>query len=97
MSSYLIKHSAVGSLIRYATQGNLHFSRSQAKNISPASSSPISSSPGSVADDVSDQEKNESAIAATNIVDWSGPDDPSNPQNWPTYQKVIITVVLWYV
>jgi hypothetical protein len=28
-----------------------------------------------------------------NIVDWDGPNDPANPQNWPRKKKVI-TVVL---
>lgn len=29
-----------------------------------------------------------------NLVDWEGPDDPGNPQNWPVWKKWIITVSL---
>jgi hypothetical protein len=24
----------------------------------------------------------------TNVIDWNGPDDPDNPQNWPRWLKV---------
>ena len=26
-----------------------------------------------------------------NLVDWDGPDDPTNPRNWPFRRKAIIT------
>ncbi|GAB7361428.1 hypothetical protein MBLNU230_g1484t1 [Neophaeotheca triangularis] len=29
----------------------------------------------------------------TNIVDWDGPDDPENPQNWPLPKKLWITAI----
>ena len=29
-----------------------------------------------------------------NLVDWDGPDDPDNPQNWTRSRKWVITVVL---
>ncbi|KAL0261341.1 hypothetical protein SLS55_002771 [Diplodia seriata] len=31
--------------------------------------------------------------ADTQILDWSGPDDPENPYNWPKSRKTIITAV----
>ncbi|KAG7195631.1 uncharacterized protein KQ657_003398 [Scheffersomyces spartinae] len=31
------------------------------------------------------------------IVDWDGEDDPENPQNWPTYQKVIFASLVGFL
>lgn len=28
-------------------------------------------------------------------LDWNGPDDPDNPQNWPLWQRVYHTYVLF--
>jgi DHA1 family multidrug resistance protein-like MFS transporter len=69
------------------------------KDVSPASTSINSATPrpsGST-EDVSDLDKEETDIAITNIVDWSSPEDPSNPQNWSFRQKLTVTAVLWYV
>jgi hypothetical protein len=35
-------------------------------------------------------EKDVPAEADQNIVWWTGPDDPLNPYNWPTWRKVVI-------
>jgi MFS transporter, DHA1 family, multidrug resistance protein len=32
-----------------------------------------------------------------NLVEWSGPEDPGNPMNWPVWKKWIITVVLGFM
>lgn len=97
--SYLVKHSAAGTLVRFIASGKISYRRAgPPKNVSPASTSINSATPrpsGSL-EDVPDQEKEEAGIAVTNIVDWSGPEDPSNPQNWPFYQKLTITAILWY-
>ncbi|KAH7079142.1 multidrug resistance protein-like protein [Paraphoma chrysanthemicola] len=88
--SYLFQHSPVGSLIRYATKGNLSFSRTTGKPISESSST----------DDVSSTTNDDTVFGKelkqyqTSLVDWSGPEDPSNPQNWPFSQKVLITVLI---
>lgn len=99
--SYLVKHSSVGTLLRYLATRKISYRRGEApKNISPASTSIKSATPrpsGSVEDVSQQQDKEEAGISVTNLVDWSGPEDPSNPQNWPFHQKLIITAVLWYV
>ncbi|KAF1964708.1 MFS general substrate transporter [Bimuria novae-zelandiae CBS 107.79] len=97
--TYLVKHSAVRTLLRYIASGKISYRRGATpKNISPASTSLSSATPrhSGSRDDVSDPEKEEVGIAVTNIVDWSGPEDPSNPQNWPFYQKLTITAVLCF-
>ncbi|KAF2031235.1 MFS general substrate transporter [Setomelanomma holmii] len=87
--SYMFIHSSVGTLIRYSTKGNLDYSRSPAKAISTSSSS----------DDVSHTITNtdignELKQHQTSLVDWSGPEDPSNPQNWPFSHKVWMTFII---
>lgn len=86
--AYLFKHAALGSIINYCRTGKISFSRQKAKSISSSSSS----------DDVTVTEAPlEGKISANHLVTWSGPDDPSNPQNWPMWQKVLVTFILWYV
>lgn len=82
--AYLFEHSALGSLVRYIRTGNLSFFRETGKSISSSSST----------DDVIDAPPLEGKISANNLVTWSGPNDPSNPQNWPFWQKVVITAIL---
>jgi DHA1 family multidrug resistance protein-like MFS transporter len=87
--SYLFTHSTIGTLIRYATKGNLDFSRKPGKAISTSSST----------DDVPATLDNATVGAElkhhqTSLVDWSGPDDPSMPQNWPLSHKVIMTFII---
>ena len=31
------------------------------------------------------------------IVEWDGPDDPDNPQNWPVYQKVFFAIEIGFL
>ncbi|KAJ5355648.1 hypothetical protein N7517_010257, partial [Penicillium concentricum] len=33
---------------------------------------------------------------ANYIVDWYGPDDPSNPRNWSSWKKRFVTFQIWY-
>ena len=33
-------------------------------------------------------------VQDANLVDWDGPDDPKNPQNWSWQRKLLTTVVL---
>ncbi|KAF2241832.1 MFS general substrate transporter [Trematosphaeria pertusa] len=88
--AYLFAHSSVGSLLRYIRKGNLSFSRRRGKTISASSSS----------DDVVEVEvqlpglEEKISISRRDLVDWDGPDDPSNPINWPLAQKVLVTAVL---
>ncbi|KAF2691582.1 MFS general substrate transporter [Lentithecium fluviatile CBS 122367] len=87
--AYLFKHSTLGTLINYYRTGRLSFTRRPAKSISSSSSS----------DDVTtDTDANEGPlegkISANHLVTWSGDSDPSNPQNWPFWQKVVITAIL---
>ena len=28
-------------------------------------------------------------VTKSNVVDWDGPDDPKNPQNWPSWKRLI--------
>lgn len=87
--SYLFVHSTVGTIARYATKGNLDFSRRPGKAISTSSSTddvPAAIESAAVGAELKQHQ--------TSLVDWSGPDDPSNPQNWPLSQKVIITFIV---
>ncbi|OAL06082.1 MFS general substrate transporter [Phaeosphaeriaceae sp. SRC1lsM3a] len=87
--SYLFVHSTVGTIARYATKGNLDFSRRPGKAISTSSSTddvPAAIESAAVGTELKQHQ--------TSLVDWSGPDDPSNPQNWPLSQKVIITFIV---
>jgi MFS transporter, DHA1 family, multidrug resistance protein len=38
------------------------------------------------------QRETEEAAKDPNLVDWNGPDDPDNPQNWPTSKKWLVTM-----
>ncbi|KAH8723908.1 major facilitator superfamily domain-containing protein [Phaeosphaeriaceae sp. PMI808] len=134
--SYLFVHSPVGTLIRYATKGNVDFSRRTEDDIStslptdniPSAHTNLSSNtlPVTYADLSSDTlpvsytelstftlpvnytdlssvtlpvaytdvvHNSEHKTRQTNLVDWNGPNDPSNPQNWPVSHKVIMTAI----
>lgn len=85
--SYLFVHSTIGTLLRYATKGNLDFTRRPGKAISTSSST----------DDIPttvDSAGAELKQHQTSLVDWNGPDDASNPLNWPLSQKVMITFIV---
>lgn len=87
--SYLFSHSTVGTLVQYAKKGKLDYTRNPGKAISTSSSS----------DNVPDALVNTSTgtdlrLYQTSLVDWSGPDDPSMPHNWPLSQKVIMTSII---
>jgi DHA1 family multidrug resistance protein-like MFS transporter len=89
--SYLFVHSAVGTLVRYATKGNLDYSRKPGKAISTSSSTDdvpatITTHDASLGAELKQHQ--------TSLVDWSGPDDPSMPQNWPLSHKVIMTFII---
>ncbi|GAA84884.1 caffeine resistance protein [Aspergillus luchuensis IFO 4308] len=32
---------------------------------------------------------------ASLVIDWSGPDDPENPQNWSTFKKLFVSSLIW--
>jgi len=88
LMSYLYKHSALSSLILYCRTGSLSFVRYRGKDISPSSSS---------TDDVNEAPLDiDGKITANHLVTWDGPNDPSNPINWPFWQKVVITATLRY-
>ncbi|XP_014559290.1 hypothetical protein COCVIDRAFT_92370 [Bipolaris victoriae FI3] len=93
MSSYLFKHSSVGTLLHYAKHRKFDYTRKPPKPLSPSSSTDDLPFP-------KEEVPTEGAIGAelkqhqTTLVDWSGPDDPSNPQNWPRSHKILVTVIL---
>jgi DHA1 family multidrug resistance protein-like MFS transporter len=89
--SFLFRHSAVGTLVRYATKGNLDFQRTPGKAISTSSSD--DDLPATITDESIGAELK---LHQTSLVDWSSPEDPSNPQNWPFYHKIIITFIIAY-
>lgn len=97
MSSYLFKHSSVGAFLRYCRKGNFSYTREHGKNISESSSSDDVTEEAPAEEENVGIEKKTTTISAHNLVTWKGPDDPSNPQNWPISQKVLITAVLRYV
>ncbi|KAL5118376.1 hypothetical protein ACEQ8H_003725 [Pleosporales sp. CAS-2024a] len=86
----LFAHSTIGTIIRYATQGNLDYTRQPAKAMSTSSSStehvPDTRTGASIGTELKQHQ--------TSLVDWTGPDDPSMPQNWPLVQKVIMTFII---
>ncbi|KAJ4374243.1 hypothetical protein N0V83_002984 [Neocucurbitaria cava] len=103
--SYLIKHSTVGTIVHYAKHRNFDFSRTPNKSISSSSSDddlpfPKEEVPGGNDNGNDNDNDNGGAIGAelkeyqTSLVDWSGPDDPSNPQNWPMSHKVLMSLVI---
>lgn len=89
--SYLFRYSFVGTALHYARHHNFDFSRSKAKPISASSST----------DDVPATKILDDAIGAelktqqsATLVDWDGPDDPNNPQNWPIKEKALVTALI---
>jgi DHA1 family multidrug resistance protein-like MFS transporter len=87
--SYLFSHSAVGTLIHYASKGNLDYQRRPAKAVSISSST--DDVPATTIDASTGAELKQHK---TSLVDWTGPEDPSMPQNWPLSQKVIMTFII---
>ncbi|KAF1958540.1 benomyl/methotrexate resistance protein [Byssothecium circinans] len=81
--AYLFKHSSLGSILHYCRYGSLSFSRQKDKSLSLSSST----------DDVTEAPL-EGKISVDHLVTWNGADDPSNPQNWPAWQKVLVTAIL---
>ncbi len=55
------------------------------------------------ADDAADSrkadepEKEEQKVKDPNLVEWNGPDDPENPQNWPNGKKWRVTMALAFM
>jgi DHA1 family multidrug resistance protein-like MFS transporter len=90
--SYLFKHSSVGTLAHYIKHRKFDYTRAVAKPISASSSTDELPFPK--------EEITDPAIGAelkqhqTTLVDWNGPSDPSNPQNWPQSHKILVTVLL---
>jgi DHA1 family multidrug resistance protein-like MFS transporter len=87
--SYLFVHSTIGATIRYFSKSNLDFTRQPGKPISASSST----------DNVATVNTNvalgtELKQHQTSLVDWSGPEDPSNPHNWPLHHKIIMTCII---
>ena len=91
--SYLFKHSSVGTLAHYIKHRKFDYTRTTAKPISASSST--DDLPFPKEDVITD-----AAVGAelkqhqTTLVDWNGPSDPSNPQNWPQSHKILVTVLL---
>jgi hypothetical protein len=46
---------------------------------------------------VDNAEEKNSTSNDPNIVDWDGPDDPTNPLNWPTKKKSIIVATISFI
>ena len=89
---YLFKHSTIGTLAHYIKYRKFDFTRRPAKPISVSSSTDDIPFPK---DEVSNEVMGtELKQHQTSLVDWSGPDDPSNPQNWPMSHKVWATLIL---
>ncbi|KAE8831735.1 hypothetical protein HRS9139_05977 [Pyrenophora teres f. teres] len=87
--SYLFKHSSVGTLAHYIKHGNFDFARTTTKTISRSTSTDELPFPPETNTVGTELKQNH-----TLLVDWSGPDDPSNPQNWPQSHKILMTVIL---
>jgi DHA1 family multidrug resistance protein-like MFS transporter len=85
--SYMFRHSSVGTLARYITKGNLSYTREPADPISVSSSSDDVTTNGEIGAELK-------LNKSTSLVNWSGPTDPSNPQNWPLRDKILMTVVI---
>ena len=89
--SYLFRHSSVGTALHYIRHRSFDFSRQRAKEISPSSST----------DDIPAAIPTDSVIGtelkleqSATLVGWDGPKDPSNPQNWPMREKVLVTSLI---
>ncbi|CAN9262895.1 unnamed protein product [Alternaria alternata] len=91
--SYLFRHSSVGTLAHYIKHRKFDYTRTTAKPISASSST--DDLPFPKEDVITD-----AAVGAelkqhqTTLVDWNGPSDASNPQNWPQSHKILVTVLL---
>jgi len=88
--SYLFKHSSVGTVAHYLKHGKFDYARTSHKAISSSSSTDELPFPAEANDPVGTELKQNHTL----LVDWSGPDDPSNPQNWPQSHKIFMTVLL---
>jgi len=88
--SYLFKHSVVGTLAHYIKHGKFDYARITHKAISESSSTDELPFPAEGTNSVGTELKQNHTL----LVDWSGPDDPSNPQNWPQSHKILMTVLL---
>ena len=54
--------------------------------------------PGALHDNSANNEKAEKPFSSDDyLVDWDGPDDPENPQNWTFRAKVVMTAVLSFI
>ncbi|RMZ72121.1 major facilitator superfamily transporter [Pyrenophora seminiperda CCB06] len=87
-------HSSAGTLTHYIKYRKFDFSRTSHKAISESTSTddiPFPQEAGTVG---TDSVGTELKANQTLLVDWSGPTDPSNPQNWPQSHKIFMTVLL---
>ncbi len=92
--NYLFKHSSVGTALHYIKHRKFDYARDKGKPISRSSSSDdLPPDPPLPTDDPIGTELKQ---YQTTLVDWTGPDDPSNPQNWPMAQKVLVTVIICF-
>ncbi|CBX94749.1 similar to multidrug resistance protein [Plenodomus lingam JN3] len=94
--TYLVKHSSVGTAFHYIKHRKFDFSRQPGKAISASSSTDDLPFPEtrSTTDEDATATGTELKQHQTSLADWSGPDDPSNPKNWPMTHKVVMTVLL---
>ncbi|KAF1947335.1 benomyl/methotrexate resistance protein [Clathrospora elynae] len=90
--SYLFQHSTVGTIAHYIKHRKFDFARQPGKPISISSSTDDLPFPKeTVTEGVVGTELKQHQ---TNLVDWRGPNDPRNPQNWPQSHKILMTVVI---
>jgi DHA1 family multidrug resistance protein-like MFS transporter len=87
--SYLFVHSTIGTISRYASKGNLDYSRTTSKDTTASSSTD-----NVPTTNVEGPSGSELKLHQTSLVDWSGPEDPSNPLNWPLSHKIIMTFII---
>jgi DHA1 family multidrug resistance protein-like MFS transporter len=82
----------IGTLAHYTRHRKFDFARTPGKPISETSSTDDIPTPKeTIADHAIGSELKQHQ---TSLVDWSGPDDPSNPQNWPQSHKILMTVLV---
>lgn len=86
---YLFQHSPIGTTLHYLKHRTFDFTRRPGKPLSISSSTDDLPFP-KLEDPIGTELKQHQ----TSLVDWSGPDDPSNPHNWPMSHKVFMTLVL---
>jgi len=92
--SYLFKHSFIGTLAHYIKHRKFDYARTKAKPISTSSSTDDLPFPKEAVPGAGDAVGTELKQHQTTLVDWDGPNDPSNPQNWPQSHKILVTVLL---